>query len=423
MTGRIETRLLLLASIACAPACGRADSTGTWRGTIETLPNQVVRVTNPREGLWTAQSHWQLQPELTLGSTEGAGADVFASISGLQVGADGHIYVLDRQADELRIFNGEGKHIRTVGRPGEGPGEYKAANGLLWLAPDTLVVVDQQGERYSMLTSAGDYVRAVPRRLGFYGWVMAGGMERNRVYEVSSLGDTESNLRSMLLGTALRSTGALATARGAAVEGGAAVPLERASDTIFLAKPAAPIYESYSIRTARGGMVLGVPFTGQPVWFLDGAGHLWHGHGSVPRIYRFSLGGDTLTEIRLDTEPFPVTAAEIASYAASPMIKRFKELGGNFDPDRIPKTRPYFNDIIVGDDGFIWLSVPAAGHNTVFNVLDADGRYLGRLQIEGTTREPYIHPVLRNDRLYFVGRDELDVQRVHVEKIVKPARS
>jgi hypothetical protein len=53
----------------------------------------------------------------------------------------------------------------------------------------------------------------------------------------------------------------------------------------------------------------------------------------------------------------------------------------------------------------------------VFAVLDTDGRYLGRLQVDGMEREVYLRPVVRNGRVYWVGRDELDVQRVYVYTI------
>jgi hypothetical protein len=51
-------------------------------------------------------------------------------------------------------------------------------------------------------------------------------------------------------------------------------------------------------------------------------------------------------------------------------------------------------------------------------VLDPDGRYLGHLDVDGIALETYVRPVVRNDRLYFVGRDDLDVQRVYVYRIV-----
>jgi hypothetical protein len=52
--------------------------------------------------------------------------------------ADGNIYILDGQLSEIQVFSPSGEYLRTVGREGEGPGEfqavsdmYLASNGLL----------------------------------------------------------------------------------------------------------------------------------------------------------------------------------------------------------------------------------------------------------------------------------------------------
>ena len=94
---------------------------------------------------------------------------------GITVDDEGRIYVLDRQANELRIFAPDGTHVRTVGRSGGGPGEFINANGLVWGSPDTLVVVDQRGGRYTLLGRDGAYLGSQPRRLGSYSWVFSGG--------------------------------------------------------------------------------------------------------------------------------------------------------------------------------------------------------------------------------------------------------
>lgn len=101
------------------------------------------------------------------------------------------------------------------------------------------------------------------------------------------------------------------------------------------------------------------------------------------------------------------------SFAHGSFVERFREMGGKLDMGRIPKVKPFFDDIYVDSDGNVWLSVPAGPTETVFAIVDPDGRYLGRLQLDGMKRDVFIPPVVRNGRLYLVARDELDVQRVH----------
>ncbi len=396
--------MLFLVLAPLVASCSDAGTAGDWAGTVETLANGATRITNPERGLWQDGSPWRLEPELVLGKVEGEDADVFASIIAFETDGDGRLYVLDMQANELRIFGADGSHIRTVGRKGSGPGEYTRANGLLWIADDTLLVVDQEGGRYSVLTRDGDFVRSVPRRLGFYGGAFSGGYDRGRVYEISSVGRGEDR-HAALLGTPIRDP-----VGGASVLG--------ATDTVML--PEGPPAEYFRAETAVGQMSFGVPFSPRTVYFLDGTGGIWHGHGGAFRVYRSSLDGDTLAEIVLRGTPEPVSQQERDAWlGSSPFLDQFRKLGGKLDPDRIPTSKPYFDNLFVDADGYLWLRVPAAPGETVLAVVDPDGRYLGRVRIEGNGHGSLFRFIVRNGQLYGIAGDDLGVPHMYVYRIEK----
>lgn len=374
--------------------CGGEDGRQPW--TEDLLPSGAVRITNPGEGTWSANNHWRLVPEIVLGELGASREEQFARITGLQVGRDGQIYVLDGGLNELRIFSAEGQHLRTVGRPGEGPGEYRSANGLLWLDPDSLVVVDQRGDRFTVLDSDGQYVRSVPRGLGTFG-IFAGGLEGDRVYDVLTVLGPTGEAVLALVGVSLRATGGPGT-----------------PDTIYLPMPEAPVYESFSVQSSLGGMSIPVPFAASAAYHLDGRGHLWHGHGSEFRFFQSTLAGDTVREVRVDAVPAPVTSMEISQWEAGDDVARFRERGGQPDRDRIPLHKPFLDDLYVDPDGFVWAGVPASPGESEFAVFDPEGRFLGRLKLEGATRDRSVSPVVRGDRLYFVGTSQLDVPQVLV---------
>ena len=60
---------------------------------------------------------------------------VFGMIGECIVDRDGRLYVLDRQANQVSAFSHEGEFLRTIGRIGEGPGEFREPRGLV-LLPD-----------------------------------------------------------------------------------------------------------------------------------------------------------------------------------------------------------------------------------------------------------------------------------------------
>jgi hypothetical protein len=123
--------LLLLLGVT---TCAGAESARNWGGSVETLANGAVRVSNPPQGLWSERSAWRLVPEVVIGEIDGAAEYAFGAIVGLEVDDAGRIYVVDRQANQVRTFEPDGRHVRTVGREGGGPGEYRNANGIGWLA-------------------------------------------------------------------------------------------------------------------------------------------------------------------------------------------------------------------------------------------------------------------------------------------------
>lgn len=412
-----------LAVLLLVAACG-GDAESRWSGSVETLPNGAVRVSNPAQGVWEEETRWRLTQEQVLGTIDGPEPTVFAAVIAIEVDSSGRVYVLDRQANQLRIFDAAGEHIRSVGRAGEGPGEYANANGLLWMTPDTLVVIDQRGNRYSILTSEGEYVRSVARSLGFYGWSFSGAYRNGTLYEQTSVGRGETS-RPALLGTALRAgvvpTDAAVGASLVTDSDNPASPASAGVDTVYLPLTAGPAYESFRVQNERGGMVMGVPFTARPVYRIDGAGDIWHGRGSEFRIVRSTFTGDTLMEIMLEAEPVPVTADELRTWQEGPAVAQFLERGGKLDLERIPRVKPFFDDLLVDDEEFLWVFRPTSGARATVAVFDPRGRYMGTLHAEGLHRDPYIRPIVRNGRLYIVGRDDLDVQHIFVFRIDRAA--
>ena len=101
------------------------------------------------------------EPIFRVGDSEDDESQWFSSVRGVARLSDGSVAVVDRQTAEVRIFAENGRHLRSMGRPGEGPGEFNDA-WKLWVLPgDTLWVGDYRPWRYNVFTSRGEWVRAV----------------------------------------------------------------------------------------------------------------------------------------------------------------------------------------------------------------------------------------------------------------------
>ncbi len=67
---------------------------------------------------------------MTLGILEGETHEMFGSIAGIDVDADGNMYVLDSQFSEVRVYSAEGTFQYAIGRVGQGPDEFTAPRFL-----------------------------------------------------------------------------------------------------------------------------------------------------------------------------------------------------------------------------------------------------------------------------------------------------
>lgn len=101
------------------------------------------------------------EPVFRVGDDESNEATWFSTIRGVGRLSDGSVAVIDRTSAEIRIFDPDGRHVRSMGRRGEGPAEFRSA-WKLWVLPgDTLWAGDYRPWRYNVFTRDGEWVRAV----------------------------------------------------------------------------------------------------------------------------------------------------------------------------------------------------------------------------------------------------------------------
>ena len=101
---------------------------------FDTLANGSVLVTNPAEGLWDAnpEEQWQVVEGLRIGTVSGDGPDSFGQVGSIVVDGAGRLWIVDRQATEIRVFDADGEFVRTVGRAGEGPANSSPSARHTW---------------------------------------------------------------------------------------------------------------------------------------------------------------------------------------------------------------------------------------------------------------------------------------------------
>lgn len=387
--GSVPTTLAALYAVSLLAACGGGEAGGRWAGTVDTVPGGTVVVRNPAEGMWGEGEGWWLEEELRIGALEGEGPEVFGRVADLAVDALGRIYVAEGQAMEVRVFDAGGRHVRSLGRKGGGPGEFEDVSGLRWGPEGNLWVVDQRNGRYSVFDTAGVLVTSHRRRAAGMFWPWPGGFDpEGRLVDV-----TFHRNRTVLLRYGLG--------------------LARV-DTVPL-----PTYEGPRFELRDGErliMTTPVPFAPRLLWRFDPRGFVWFGIGDEYRLYQLTLDGDTARIVEREYEAVPVTAADRDSAVES--LKWFTDQGGKVDPGEIPGQKPALSRFFADEVGYLWVepALPHGREEDLYDVFDPEGRYLGRIGVP-VRLDPSPRPIIAEDRIYGVHRDELDVEHVVVIRL------
>jgi hypothetical protein len=343
-------------------------------------------------GVWGETT---LVEELALGVEVGADEYMFGYIASIAVGADGTMYVSDRQQDVVRMYDVDGAYVRDIGRQGQGPGEYASAPALGVLPDGTLVMEDGSTSRISFFSPEGEYLDSFPigpssgivveREGSILTWRFEGGGEMARYSRSGEeVGRVEIPPRN---------------------QAGAA--------TFVLAFGEGDIYP--------------FPTETQSAW--SPLGYVVTGRNDAYDIELRKPAGTI--HLRRDIERAPMSGEEQAEWEAfrQGLVERGRSQGRDTEFEPIPDVKPYFRQIHAGEDGRIWVFRYVAAEKRhdiepaperpdrplltwrepwTYDVFEPDGTFLGAVVVPETLR-PH---VFRGEQIWGALTDENDVEQV-----------
>ena len=140
-----------------------------------------------------------------------------------------------------------------------------------------------------------------------------------------------------------------------------------------------------------------VPFQGSMAWRFSPAGTVWTLLTGRYELAEMTTGGEVLRRVTKDHESIPVTAAEREE--ALKNLEWFTELGGKIDLRKIPEWKPPTVHFFLDDESNLWVQrVVASGaddEGRLFDLFDAEGRYLGTLRLPFPLRMSVPEPIVR----------------------------
>jgi hypothetical protein len=333
-----------------------------WKGSIETVDGVHI-VRNPKTPMYP-QGALELQEDLSIGAAEGAEEYMFVRLRGLAVDNQGAIYALDQRKPSIDVFSNAGTHLRSIGRRGQGPGEFQNPF-FISLSPAEEMMVGEMG-RLSYFDRSGIFLRSRDNSvqpLAFVKFLSNGTAvgtrmvmeEKNPRYEV------------VLCGPELEVKSVLASSR---------MPDPSAKYNLFASV----------IR-----------------WDLPGGKEIVCGsEGEAFRLDVFDADGRVVRRIYKDYDPVPVTDLDID--------RQMKRHGfQSRDEVSFPSHLPPIWWVYADEDGRIYVSTwqrDALSGISIFNIFDPEGRYLCDSRIPG---EPI---VFKNSELYAIVEDADGIQYI-----------
>ena len=398
------------AAVALA-ACGDATRPGSNADVVIDTIGDTVVVRTVSGSVWEGSA--TLVPEMSIGEQDGADEYLFGRIASIAVDAERTVYVLDGQAQEVRVFDADGTYVRTLGRSGEGPGEFTRAEAVAVL-PDGRILVRDAGDKNIQVFGPGqDDTDQWPYSLSgvmSYTNTPLHTDDDGRTYqEISRVDEASSGSWPSLIDEIV-------------VLGPDGTHLDTLPDPWGDYEPPALQWE-----LTRSP----IPFMPLGHWSVHPNGHLLSG---FPSDYTISLGRDGgVLRIERVYEPVRVSENERSYYTGEiTRMQRARFPGWRWTGPPVPETKPVFRELMAGRNGRIWVGLetesyavenerhdpddPASspvvwGSGLRYDVFEPDGTYLGTVEPPaGFSRYPT--PVFDGDHVWAATRDELGVGRV-----------
>lgn len=149
----ISTMILVLVISSCSKAPEKLA--------IREVIDGIEYVHNTAEPLYP-DATLSLELELSLGGEDQEGNVILYEPGYMIVDDAENMYIVDRQDTNIKVFDPEGKFIRSIGKKGEGPGEFQFVGHMNFTPDGRLLAMDLQARRTSLFDKTGAFSSSHP---------------------------------------------------------------------------------------------------------------------------------------------------------------------------------------------------------------------------------------------------------------------
>ena len=343
-----------------------------WKGTIEEEDGVTV-IKNPKEPLF-GEIEFDLEEDLSIGNEEEESL-AFYNMVRVEADSEGNIYVLDRENCRIQKFDKDGNYLQTIGRKGQGPGEFEQPYRLFFDSYQNIYVHEMRD--IDVFNKNGKFVRSIVAH-EFIGPLIGITEEGNIIAQTSSL-TPEERIEEV----------ALFDKDGKRIK------------TIATHKSEPPSYRKLD---------LGSRYT-PGLWFYPvNEGLAVYGDSSEYKLFVIDSSGELIRIIEKEESPKSITKKEINKIINNVLEAMKKSSRGPKytrselkSAANFPKCYPFFFGFQTDDKSRIYarkIKSPLDEYKGIYyDIFNENGYYLYRAKL------PY-SGVIKNGCLYRAARDE-----------------
>ena len=350
-----STTFLSLSLAIALSACTRpADTTAPAAERTDSAGVQLITNRGPDRPLAMT-----FTPRLTLGGKD-EGPESFFRLGRGSVAIDrqGNIHVLDFEAKTVPIFDSTGKFLRTLGRPGDGPGELQFPSGVRVTSDGIVTVFDfskdgvlRWGPDGTVLPSTRITTKSPPQDIAF--------TSEGTLSSWTSFGEETKVERSVLQ-----------LERGGSAE-----------ELAALNRPQPNILEFKGC-----GIMMRLPplFSPEIAWSTNGSRIAWV--DSIPYEIAVRDPGGRHARVRRDVTPRETSLELARREVGDSMRVRASTIRCAVGPEEVASSRgfapvmPTIRSVVVAPDGALWVQRMAPRLDpAMIDVFTATGDYRGTL--------------------------------------------
>lgn len=343
---------------------------------------------------------WSLSsvPAVSVDSSVDLSSAEWGSVVGLRRLTSGRIAVVDGLKHEVSVYSPDGRHIRTSGRTGDGPGEFRIVMPPLECSRDSIFVWDPASSRVTVFDEDGEYARDFNQANVF-------------VKVPATLPLRPADLQCTTAGVFV------AKARIMNIMPQGIGPIRVNVQVGIVTEPGG---KGVTIGPFPGdaryfsGSSLGPQPLGTRTVMAAGSDRVYVGTGDSYDIEIFSFDGMKKGAVRDDVERVPLTGDLLEEFVESrpDASRRF------LTSLEYPKLLPAYSDLRVDSEENLWVRqypVPGTAHD-IWRVYGQRGVLLATVGVPDGFR------VFDIDADYVLGtiRDEFDVDHVRVYRLLRP---